>query len=319
MTNNPLYVSFVWHMHQPYYKDPSTDIYRLPWVRLHGTKDYLDMLEILKDFPGIRQNFNLVPSLLEQLNDYTENNAKDSFLEATRKKASDLTPDDKIFILENFFLAHWGNMIKPFPRYYELLVKRGTHFIKGDLVRMIKYFSESDFLDLQVLFNLCWIDPFFRENDPFLKMLVEKGRNYTEDEKSVLIEKQMDNFKKDYSGIQGNGIHRAGRTFTFSLLPPYHPPSLRYGHCACSYAWCKPSQTQIFQARRCAEADRAGNRVFRKSLWLQAGRHVAFRRFCQRAGTQNDVLFRHTMGRNRRRGACAFPEKELKRQFREPD
>ena len=103
MTNNPLYISFVWHMHQPYYKDPSTDIYRLPWVRLHGTKDYLDMLEILKDFPGIRQNFNLVPSLLEQLEDYTENNAKDSFLEATRKKASDLPLTTRSSFSKTFF------------------------------------------------------------------------------------------------------------------------------------------------------------------------------------------------------------------------
>jgi alpha-amylase/alpha-mannosidase (GH57 family) len=220
MTNNPLYVSFVWHMHQPYYKDPSTDIYRLPWVRLHGTKDYLDMLEILKDFPGIRQNFNLVPSLLEQLKDYAQNDAKDSFLEATRKRVSELAPVDKIFILENFFLAHWGNMIRPFPRYYELLIKRGTHFIKSDLIRTIKYFTETDFLDLQVLFNLCWIDPFFREKDPFLKMLVEKGRNYTEDEKVVLIDKQMEILKRiipAYREMASTG------QVELSPSPFYHP------------------------------------------------------------------------------------------------
>ena len=62
-------------MHQPYYKDPFTGVYRLPWVRLHGTKDYLDMAEILDDFPDIKQTFNLVPSLLLQLNDYIVTNA----------------------------------------------------------------------------------------------------------------------------------------------------------------------------------------------------------------------------------------------------
>jgi len=220
MTNNPLYLSFVWHMHQPYYKDPSTDIYRLPWVRLHGTKDYLDMLEIVKDFPAVRQNFNLVPSLLEQLNDYTENNARDAFLDATSKKASDLALNEKLFILENFFLANWENMIRPFPRYYELLVKRGAHFIQSDLVRTVKYFAEADFLDLQVLFNLCWIDPFFRENDPFLKMLAEKGRNYTEDEKSILIGKQMEILKKivpAYREMASTG------QIELSLSPFYHP------------------------------------------------------------------------------------------------
>jgi alpha-amylase/alpha-mannosidase (GH57 family) len=71
MTGDPLHVVFVRHMHQPFYHDPLTGVYRLPWVRLHGTKDYIDMAEIPGEFPEIRQNFNLVPSLLEQLNDYT--------------------------------------------------------------------------------------------------------------------------------------------------------------------------------------------------------------------------------------------------------
>jgi alpha-amylase/alpha-mannosidase (GH57 family) len=220
MTDNPLYISFVWHMHQPYYKDPSTDVYRLPWVRLHGTKDYLDMLEILKEFPSIKQNFNLVPSLLEQLNDYAENNARDSYLETSRTKVSDLSYADKVFILENFFLANWETMIRPFPRYYELLVNRGTHFIKGDLARRVKYFSNADFLDLQVFFNLCWIDPFFRQNDAFLKMLVEKGRNFTEDEKGLLLQKQMEILKRiipAYREMASTG------QVELSPSPFYHP------------------------------------------------------------------------------------------------
>ncbi len=44
-----LYVAFLWHMHQPYYKNTETGEYLMPWVRLHGTKDYLDMVEILRD------------------------------------------------------------------------------------------------------------------------------------------------------------------------------------------------------------------------------------------------------------------------------
>jgi alpha-amylase/alpha-mannosidase (GH57 family) len=159
MTDNPLYISFVWHMHQPYYKDPSTDVYRLPWVRLHGTKDYLDMLEILKEFPAIKQNFNLVPSLLEQLIDYTENNARDSYLEASRRKVSDLSNADKMFILENFFLANWETMIRPFPRYYELLVKRGTHSSRETL-RAGSSISRSRFSRSSGVLQSLLIDPF---------------------------------------------------------------------------------------------------------------------------------------------------------------
>lgn len=220
MTDRPLSLAFIWHMHQPFYKDPLTDFYRLPWVRLHGTKDYLDMVEILKEFPQIRQNFNLVPSLLEQLVDYTDNNARDIFLEISRKKASDLSDDEKIFMLENFFLAHWDNMIRPFPRYYALLVTRGTHLIKSDLVRAIKYFTESDFRDLQVFFNLCWIDPLFRARDPFLRMLTEKGHDYTEDEKEVLFLKQMEILKQIIPTYREMA---ATKQIELSFTPFYHP------------------------------------------------------------------------------------------------
>ncbi len=220
MTDSPLYISFLWHMHQPFYKDPMTGLYRLPWVRFHGTKDYLDMAEILIDFPYIKQTYNFTPSLLEQIVDYTENNAKDQYLNLTLKKASELDMEEKFFILENFFLANWDNMIKPFPRYYELLMKRGLHFIRNDLIRAIRYFSDGDFLDLQVLFNLCWIDPLFRKKDPFLKMLVDKGRDYTEEDKYMLISKQFSILKEiipRYSEMVKRG------QIELSVSPFYHP------------------------------------------------------------------------------------------------
>lgn len=220
MTDRPLSVSFLWHMHQPYYKDPFTGLYRLPWVRLHGTKDYLDMVEILADYPRIRQTFNFTPSLLEQITDYAENQARDRYLMVSLKHASDLDIEDRIFILENFFLANWDHMIKPFPRYFELLMKRGARLTAGELRRMASYFSTQDFLDLQVLFNLCWIDPSFRKKDPFLSMLEEKGKDFTEEEKAILIEKQLDLLKKI---IPRYREMVAGKHIELSVSPFYHP------------------------------------------------------------------------------------------------
>ena len=46
---------FLWHMHQPFYKDLATGEYRLPWTRLHALKDYYGMVRILEEFPQIRQ------------------------------------------------------------------------------------------------------------------------------------------------------------------------------------------------------------------------------------------------------------------------
>ncbi len=220
MADTPLNIAFLWHMHQPCYKDPFSGIYTLPWVRLHGVKDYLDTLKILEEFPSIRQTFNVVPSLLEQLNDYIENKAMDRHLELTLKPAGSLTAEERIFIVEYFFLANWDTMVKPYPRYYELLVKRGLRYSKDDIGRTIRYFTDHDIRDLQVLFNLSWIDPMFRESDPFLKALVNKERDYTEEEKGILISKQFDILKQiipEYRKLSSSG------QIEISVSPFYHP------------------------------------------------------------------------------------------------
>jgi alpha-amylase/alpha-mannosidase (GH57 family) len=216
----PLYIMFLWHMHQPYYKDPLKGEYLLPWVRLHGIKDYYDMVAILRDFPEIHQTFNLVPSLLEQIEDYTKNKALDKFMHHTLIPADSLTLEEKVFILHNFFLAHWDNMIKVYPRYHELLAKRGYHVTKKELDRTSRYFSKQDFLDLQVWFNLCWFDPLFRERDPFLIGLIKKDKNFTEEEKRLLIEKQMEILEliiPEYKKMEDLG------QIEISTSPYFHP------------------------------------------------------------------------------------------------
>lgn len=215
-----LNIAFLWHMHQPLYKDPFTEEYVLPWVRLHGTKDYYDMAAMLEKFPSIHQTFNLVPSLIEQINDYADGGASDKFLNLTSKPASDLTADDKRFIMRNFFLANWENMIRPFHGYWELLKKRGFYHDEEGMESAIRYFSEQDFLDLQVLFNLAWIDPSIREGDGFLKGLAEKGRGFTEAEKEKLIAKQRDIIKQilpKYRELEEKG------NIEISTSPYYHP------------------------------------------------------------------------------------------------
>ncbi|MBI3012206.1 MAG: hypothetical protein HYY63_01105, partial [Elusimicrobia bacterium] len=50
---NKIYLAFLWHQHQPFYKDLRTDRAILPWVRLHATKDYYDMAALLEEFPKV--------------------------------------------------------------------------------------------------------------------------------------------------------------------------------------------------------------------------------------------------------------------------
>ncbi len=96
---HPLYVAFIWHQHQPLYKSRSNTTsagqYRLPWVRLHGTKDYLDLVLLLEKYPKLHQTVNLVPSLILQLEDYIAGTAFDPYLTAALTPIEQLTNEQK--------------------------------------------------------------------------------------------------------------------------------------------------------------------------------------------------------------------------------
>ena len=62
-----VYVMLLWHQHQPYYPKDQDGHFSKPWVRLHATKDYLDMVELVQEHEGLRVTFNLTPTLITQL------------------------------------------------------------------------------------------------------------------------------------------------------------------------------------------------------------------------------------------------------------
>ena len=179
---------FLWHMHQPYYVNPSTRTAVMPWVRLHAVKGYLDMISILSEFPDIRANFNLTPVLLLQIKELADQTVSDLWLEWARKPAANLDEHERLAILENFFKIHWDNLVKPFPRYWELLNKRGLHFDRTEARRGLRYWSSQEFLDLQVWFNLAWCGYTAEAMFPELAALKRKGRHFTEDEKLRVLE-----------------------------------------------------------------------------------------------------------------------------------
>jgi alpha-amylase/alpha-mannosidase (GH57 family) len=183
-------VAFLWHQHQPYYPDDVAGVNAMPWVRLHGVKDYYGMAVHLLEFPEMRCTINLVPSLLVQLQAYTERGATDQCLEMSRKPADGLTEEDCLFLLDQFFMANHDYMIRPYPRYGELLLRRGPG--RNTAREALRRFHERDFRDLQVWFNLTWIHPLAFEHDADLRGLRDKGRGFTENEKNWLLGKQLD-------------------------------------------------------------------------------------------------------------------------------
>ncbi len=215
-----LSVAVVWHMHQPLYKDRLTGRYLMPWVRLHAIKDYLDMVEILKPYPKIRQTFNLVPSLLEQLVDYGHNGAVDRALELTLRPIDQLTPDDKTYLLERFFDLNWDNQLRPYPRYLELANKRTDLLAHMAAEEAASRFSDQELLDLTVWFNLAWFDPMWLTRDPDLMALARKGRGFTQSERELLIAKQRELIRAiipTYTRMQAEG------QIELTTTPFYHP------------------------------------------------------------------------------------------------
>ncbi len=206
-----LKLAFLWHQHQPYYRIDNEFV--LPWVLFHGTKDYLDIPEVLYEFPFIKQTFNFAPSLSLQLDEYTNKKASDKIQRLTMINASNLSVLDKNEIILNFFSCNTKSMIFPNKRYKFLYEKaRNSEFSIND-------FIDQEWLDLQVLYNLVWFG-YFSSQRSFIKRLISKGCNYTEEEKKLLIDEQMSilgSINRQYRKLVELGQIELG------CSPMYHP------------------------------------------------------------------------------------------------
>ncbi len=210
-------VVFLWHMHQPYYKDLVTGEYRLPWTRLHALKDYYGMVKLLDEFPNVHQTFNLVPSLIVQIEDYVAGTAHDPFLEVASKAAAELSPAERRFTLQYLFQANHTHMIGRYPRYRELFHQFRS--IGENVERAVNYFRPQDFVDLQVLSQIAWFDEFFLE-DKDVATLVRKGRGYSRDDQVLALRKQRE-FLAQVLPAYAAATKRGG--IEISTSPFYHP------------------------------------------------------------------------------------------------
>ena len=204
-----LNVAFVWHMHQPYYKDDLTSTYLLPWVRLRCAKDYYKMPALLEAYPKVRATFNLVPSLLAQIEDYGKEESVDLFLNLSKRNANDLTAEERDFVLRWMRESPRALRVQQSPRYLEL----ASRPIDAN-------FTASDLRDLQIWFNLAWSDPVWMESDPRLAELKRKDRNFTEVDKDILFQAQHERMQEvipKYRELADHGQIE----LTFS--PYYHP------------------------------------------------------------------------------------------------
>jgi alpha-amylase/alpha-mannosidase (GH57 family) len=196
-------------MHQPFYKDLWSGQYRLPWTRLHALKDYAGMVSLLDEFPRVRQTFNLVPSMVAQIEEYASG-ASDPFFDVAALPAEDLTDQQRTFALRYLFQSNLDRMIRRYPRYLELYEQRE----RGE------NFSAADLRDLQVLSQIAWWDEDLLARDGHLQSLVAQGRGFSRSDQDLVTTRQREALQRvlpvyRHAAAQGR--------IEISTTPFYHP------------------------------------------------------------------------------------------------
>ena len=202
-------------MHQPQYRDPATGEFLLPWTRLHALKDYWGMVKILEEFPRIHATFNFVPLLAEQIEEYAGGKFRERWFDIAVAEAELLTADQKREALERAFQVN-ENFVRRWPRFAELEAQTRS----GGLEACVAHWSARDWRDLQVLSQLAWMDEEYLAKDPAVRGISEKGKNFTEEDKRALLEKQRELLAAvlpEYRRAAGRG------QIEISTTPYYHP------------------------------------------------------------------------------------------------
>ena len=216
---------FLWHMHQPDYRDYASGDFILPWVYLHAIKDYSDMAYHLEQHPKIKSVINFVPVLLDQLEDYeqqfTSGDIRDPLLRMlARENLDDLNAEERNLIFDSCFRSNHVRMVAPYPFYKRL----------SDIFKMIEpggsvalfYLSGQYLADLLTWYHLAWCGESVRREHDIVINLMSKDENFTFEDRKVLF---------DLIGITISGIIPRYRKLAesgqieLSSTPHYHPLS----------------------------------------------------------------------------------------------
>src|ERR1035441_4534133 len=109
------YLMLLWHMHQPFYKDLAVDVYTMPWTRLHTLKDYFGMVAVMRDYLSVHATFNMVPSLVWQIEDYARDSARESAYRVAFKPVNSMTKADREMLVSSAFQINFYNLLTHDP------------------------------------------------------------------------------------------------------------------------------------------------------------------------------------------------------------
>lgn len=185
-----LHLVLCWHMHQPDYRNALTGRFELPWTYLHATKDYTDMAWHLEQHPGMSCVVNFVPSLVEQLEDYTRQFETGVVLDPLlalliRETLEGLGEAERQDAMTSCFRCNYSKMIEPFPSYLRLYQTYTR--LQEDSLALTGYLSSQFLGDLLVWYHLAWIGESVRRSDPLVQRLMAQGNGYTNEDRTALF------------------------------------------------------------------------------------------------------------------------------------
>jgi len=210
-----LSIAFIWHMHQPVYQTQPDGIRLMPWARLHAVKDYQNMVQILEKHPKIKLNFNISPTLIDTLEEYSRKDCYDLYSKLAVTPVKDLTDNDKLFILNTFFDVNYSRMISKYKEYADLYNKK---YSKPEID--INDFSDKEYGDILFWFNFVWFDEHWKTEFPDLRKLEKKGKNFSLKDRCLIIEVQRQIISKVLPTWKK---YLKEKRIGISVSPYYHP------------------------------------------------------------------------------------------------
>src|SRR3989338_2619468 len=219
----PVDLVFLWHMHQPDYRDYKSGDFVLPWTYLHAIKDYTDMAYHLEQHPKVRAVVNFVPVLLDQLEDYAGQFAtgqlRDPLLRMlAHGNIGELSVEQRQFILDACFRRNHSKMVTPYPAYKRLL-ELFSH-LQADSKTALSYLSGQYMADLLTWYHLVWCGESVRREHALVARLMSKAEGFGHDDRKQLLDligELISNIIPRY-----HKLAEAGQ-IELSATPHYHP------------------------------------------------------------------------------------------------
>ena len=219
----PVDLVFLWHMHQPDYRDYSSGDFVLPWTYLHAIKDYTDMAYHLEQHPKMRAVVNFVPVLLDQLVDYSEqflnHQLRDPLLRLlAHNNSGELSAEQRQLVLDACFRSEHTKMISPYPAYKRLL-ELFKH-LQADGETALSYLSVQYMSDLLTWYHLAWCGESVRREYALVARLMSKAEGFSYEDRKQLL----DLIGELIAGIipRYRKLAESGQ-IEISATPHYHP------------------------------------------------------------------------------------------------